>query len=89
MIDVKEATRIAINYFSELVAPVQGLLLEEVELSPDDKFWEITLGYYPPPPPFSTLFPVSQDFKIEDRQYKELKIDTANGKVLSMKIRKV
>lgn len=86
MIDVKKATEIAIQYFKDLYPDkLKKISLEEVELSTNEEFWYITLGF---------------DQKIEsmfnglapdafERKYKKFKIDTKEGKVWSMKIREI
>jgi len=52
MIDVKVAVRRARNYLMEMVAeglidlaPEAAVSLEEVELTQDEKYWLVTLGY--------------------------------------------
>ena len=87
MIDVKGAAKAAAEYFSELYSDSQysDLLLEEVELSEDEKHWLITLSYaYKPARPPSALDILS---KQSPRKYKVFKIDAATGKVEAMKIR--
>ncbi|MCK4430434.1 MAG: hypothetical protein KAW19_03935 [Candidatus Aminicenantes bacterium] len=68
----------------------KNIRIEEVELSENDEYWLITLGYdipsalrmskfqeaLGPPPRF-------------DRDYKLLKIDANTGEIISMKIRKL
>ena len=87
MIDVKEAARSAAEYFAGLF-PDQGyseVLLEEVELSEDEKYWLITLSYALPRPGgegFAALIP-------RQRRYKQFKIDAQTGKVQAMTIRNV
>ena len=44
MIDVKQATGIAMVYLMDLLKGASDVTLEEVELSDDDKFWYITLS---------------------------------------------
>lgn len=88
MIDVKEAVRIATEGFKNLYGETgyKALKLEEVEITPDERYWIITLGYNIPEvegynPPFPSLFPKAS------REYKEFKIDAESGRLLSMKIR--
>lgn len=90
-IDVKDAAKAAAEYFVELYPDTQysDLMLEEVELSEDEKHWLITLSYASQPPAshpsgLEKLFP-----KQDSRKYKIFKIDTATGKVEAMKIRKL
>lgn len=88
-IDVKDAAKAAAEYFVELYPDTQysDLMLEEVELSEDEKHWLITLSYAsePPPPPPSGLEKLFS--KQGSRKYKIFKIDAATGKVEAMKIR--
>lgn len=87
MIDVKDAAKAAAEYFSKLYSGKQysDLLLEEVELSEDEKHWLITLSYaYKPAPPASALDIFS---KQSPRKYKLFKIDASTGNVEAMKIR--
>lgn len=85
LISVKQAAEAAYTYFNELYkGGHSNLALEEVELSADEKYWLITLGYNPPVSGFSELTGAGVK-----RQYKLLKIDAATGKVISMKIQNV
>lgn len=85
MIDVKQAAANAIKYFSGIYkGKYRDLELEEVELSEDERYWMITLGFSP----------FHQDLarrlaEENGRKYKLFKVDAANGEVLSMKIRKI
>ncbi len=76
MIDVKEAASVAHDYLKGLSKDVEfpGLEIEEVELSDDEKFWFITLGYY-------------DDVVRRTRKYKIFKLRTQDGQVLSMKMK--
>jgi hypothetical protein len=78
MIDVKQAVGAAQQYLSYIFEGEQlrGLQVEEIELSEDDRFWYITLGWY-------------EDPMHTRRVYKVFKIKSRNGEVVSMKIRSV
>jgi hypothetical protein len=81
--DVKDAAQSALSYFGEIYGTkYSNVIVEEVELSEDERFWYITLGYDLPSiiPQFGGTGP---------RGYKTFKIDAATGKVISMKIRSV
>ncbi|QLE55465.1 hypothetical protein [Nostoc sp. TCL26-01] len=90
-IDVKTAVKAAYEYIISiqdmLGNSLNDLRLEEVELSPDQQFWLITLGFdvseksQPSP-----LFNSSVTTK---RVYKLFKVDSFTGKVEAMKIREV
>lgn len=84
MIDVKEAAKVAVNYFRDLYGEdrFSNILLEEIEHDPDGEAWLITIGYSDQvDDPF---FPGKRD-----RHYKIFRIDEENGFVRSMKIRTV
>lgn len=84
-IDVKAAAHLAAEYFTSLFPNVDKILLEEVELSEDRKYWFITLSYVSPlDETLVAVFPVNKP-----RKYKQFKIESENGQVLSMKIREV
>jgi hypothetical protein len=91
MIDVRQAAATATNYLISLY-PQQsqsGVRLEEVELSEDERYWFITLSY---PLPTYTANPIGTILNMppqSKRDYKIFQIDTADGKVRSMKIRKL
>jgi len=97
MTDVKEAVRIAMEAAREFysASPIQGLELEEVEKSEDDATWHITVGFYvlnvnPEPesglPALATMITGKNVFQ---KKYKQFSIRVSDGKVMSMKIRKV
>lgn len=97
MIDVKEAAKKAAEFFGNLYGDQQysDVLLEEVELTDDERHWLITLSYaYETPASLldkvieqSTTSPVFSPPKQKPRKYKLFKVDAANGNVEAMKIR--
>lgn len=92
MIDVKQATTEAAKFMVELLPTVSDILLEEVELSEDDKSWRVTLSALapasPPPDAFQKALRSSSIFALPtDRIYKVFTIDSENGVVRSMKMR--
>lgn len=93
MITVKEAVQAAQNWVRDLYpkAALQHLRLEEVELSEDERYWQITLGWVEPavrePIAMSSVF--SRGIHVLPRVYKTLEVDVETGKVKSMKIREV
>ncbi len=93
MIDVKEAARLAAEYFANLYDPntYTDLQLEEVELTDDEKYWMITLSYKKTEePPKPTQFEKILNLPISGgRAYKHFKIAADSGKVHAMTIRKV
>lgn len=95
IIDVKEAITAAFNALREFYHDnsFSNLALEEVELSDDEKYWYITLGY-DVPNPNRTDSPVELTVgggssKKYIRNFKIFKIDAGTGKVKSMRIREI
>ena len=82
-IDVRRAVDIASSYFRELF-PAHAkmhMMLEEIEESSDGKRWLVTLGY-------DHVGAGSFAFQRgPSRDYKTVTIDSATGKVVSVKIR--
>lgn len=69
---------------------VDDLQLEEVELTEDEKYWLITLGFAPAPSSAqSTPLPafLAGIRPSAERKYRVFKVNAENGKVLSMKMR--
>ena len=92
MIDVKEAVKIATDYLRDLYVPSQlhDILLEEIALSEDEKYWYVTLGFSRPVPPTDPLRVLTENLLRQTnlrREYKVFQIDSATGQVRSMKIR--
>ncbi|MFH1743343.1 MAG: hypothetical protein ABIH23_30420 [bacterium] len=82
-LDAKEAATKALQYFKDLypATVLSSILLEEVELSDDRKFWLITLGYMPQTAnPFLPFGPGGREFKV-------FKVNSETGEVVSMKIK--
>lgn len=89
MIGVKEAVKIATNYLATLYegTDLRDVLLEEVKLSDDDRYWLVTLGFSRPVPTNPYLAAMgTEDLK---REYKIFEISTETGDVRSMQIRQV
>ena|SRR5437762_1908208 len=83
---VTDAVKIASGQLALLIPGAHNVLLEEVEITDDDRYWLITLGYIPPyqEAPAEKLFtPLGSS----PREYKVFKIDRQSGEVRSMKIR--
>ena len=98
MIDVKTAVAKSVEYFTSLMdEKAYDFLLEEVELSEDEKWWRVTLSAdvpIPPPPPGlrQELLGISDLAKVfgkeeRRRRYKVFTIDAETGKFKSMKMR--
>jgi len=56
--------------------------LEEIEMSKDERFWMVTLGYNAPRPKNQHL---PEFLQVPMRKLKVFKVDAATGRVLSMK----
>ena len=82
--DVKEATEKAIEYFKKFYPNVEKVQLEEVEITDDDKYWNIVLSYEN-----VETTPLSYLQIGQQRTFKVFKIDAKTGKVRSMKIRNI
>lgn len=90
MIDVKEAVKIAQDYIGELYSDeeIRDLTLEEVEISQDDKFWIVTIGFTRPmSQPLNPIEAMSGP-KFS-RFQKELMIDAESRLVRAMKNKKL
>ena len=84
LIDVRVAAQAASTYFRDLYPAAKSFSLEEVELSDDENYWQITLGF-DLSDDSETTFPFSRP----KTKYKVFKVDARTGKVLAMKIRKL
>jgi hypothetical protein len=72
MDDIKEAVKKASAYFQELLPNKQSVELEAAELSKDEQYWLITLGYCDSPTSAT-------------KSYNVITIDVNEGRVVSMK----
>src|SRR6266566_3804055 len=83
-IDVKDAVRIANEYFRELYGnPFLDLSLEEVQKTPHGQ-WLVTLGYSMARNTPGGLVPIPA----YPRMFKQVAIDGTTGQVISMKVYK-
>jgi hypothetical protein len=91
MINVKEATQIALEYFADLFKGknVLGVELEEVEKTEDDQYWLITLGYHIPNQAISGGILDVMRGPTMPRKYKTFKVNSQTREVVAMKIRDV
>lgn len=92
MIDVKEATQIALSYFEDLYGEdaFSNVLLEEVEREEEDdtSYWLITIGFTERKE-IKSSSPLSSFSPDKRRRYKRFKINAETGEVLAMTIRSV
>ena len=92
MVDVKQAVSKAMDYLKDMYQTdrFKDVLLEEVDLSEDNKFWYVTIGFTRGQEstsggPMATLIGQSSEFK---REYKVFQIDSQTGDLRSMRSRK-
>lgn len=90
--DVKEAVGKAMDYLTDMyqIDQFKDVLLEEVDLSEDNKFWNVTIGFTRRQEttsggPMATLIGQSTEFR---REFKVFQIDSENGALRSMRTRK-
>ncbi len=95
-IDVRSAVGAARSYLREVLDQlvesgnqIQGLRLEETELSDDNQYWLITLGFDRPVGEHLDPLQAVVNTKKYERDYRIFKIDAQTGKVQSMKIREL
>jgi hypothetical protein len=81
---VSQAVEVSARYLTEIYPGIKEVRVEEVELSDDDQFWMITLGF---------LFPATDadrgllNILPPRRVYRIFKIDRNSGEIRSMKMR--
>ena len=92
MVDVKQAVAKAMDYLKDMyqIDRFKDVLLEEVDLSEDNKFWNVTIGFTRRQEstsggPMATLIGQSTEFK---REFKVFQIDAESGALRSMRSRK-
>ncbi len=94
MIDMKQAVQIALDFCRSLYGQdkLADLLLEEVELSEDEKFWLVTVGFDLGQEETSQTSPNisgGSPAKKLEHVFKTMKVDANNGRALSLKIKKL
>jgi hypothetical protein len=93
MISIKQAVTAAYDYLAELSDLIKtdlaDLRLEEIELSEDQQFWLVTLGYDRALK--NNLLPALglPERTQYQREYKLLKVNAETGEVEALKIREV
>jgi hypothetical protein len=92
MVDVKQAVGKAMDYLKDMyqIDQFKDVLLEEVDLSEDNKYWNVTIGFTrlqdsTSGGPMATLIGQSAEFK---REYKVFQLDSTTGDLRSMRSRK-
>jgi hypothetical protein len=100
MIDARQAVNSAYKFIHTLYGSEEliDLALEEIELSSDEKYWLVTLGFtrlLSTPlekkvvPPWASVLEAVQSEQQAVREYKIVQVDAETGDATSMKIRKV
>lgn len=79
MIEAKDAVIAAAKYFTDITGHTGGVIVEEIELSDDEKYWLVTLGFKER----------EELMYAEKKAYKLFEVDAYTGEVRSMKIRAV
>jgi hypothetical protein len=86
-VTAKQAAQAAAKYLNDVCTPpaVENVLLEEIELSDDGRFWQVTLSFkqYPSSSVMSELLEAAE------KKLRVFRIDASTGRVVSMKIRPV
>lgn len=75
-ISAREAAERSKEYLLALHGSIINGVIEETELSDDERYWFITLSYL-----------MASTFGIRQKEYKVFKVDAYTGEVRSMKIR--
>jgi hypothetical protein len=89
MISVKDAVKAATQFVADMFSAEspQGLRLEEVELSQDERTWNVTLSFVRGATPGAAAALWSGGSV--GREYKTVAVRTADGVVTSVKIRQL
>jgi hypothetical protein len=89
MIDAKQAVKKAMTYLNDMfdTTEFKDVFTEAVELSDDDRFWDVTIGFLrrqvsTSEGPMASLVGPTEGFK---REVKVFRIDAESGTVRSMK----
>jgi hypothetical protein len=81
--EIRDAVGVAAKYISEILSvPPARLLLEEVELSEDERYWYITFSYPTPRDPDDLAVYVTTP-----RSFKTVKMNASNGRLEAIRIR--
>ena len=88
MVPVKQAVGHAVQFLRDMYEgePLDDIRLEEVEISDDEKAWNITLSFLRGPSNVQPLLPFALP---RTREYKAITVSAETGAVRSMKIRTV
>ncbi|MEP7170108.1 MAG: hypothetical protein ABI855_12115 [Bacteroidota bacterium] len=82
MMDVKSAAEVSADYLKKFFPGAAKIQLEEVEITDDKKYWNITLSY--------EGAEVQTGFiTFGARSFRTFKVDSESGEVLAMKMKSV
>jgi len=86
-VTAKQAAQAAVKYLNDVCTPpaIENVLLEEIELSDDARFWQVTLSFKQYP----STSAMSEIWDTAEKKLRVFKVDARSGKVVSMKIRPV
>src|SRR3954469_17735219 len=85
-VDVKGAVSRAVDSLKSLIPSAGDILLEEVEISDDDRYWIITLSFTDPSRKGGPAFAQALGYS-GPRYFRVFRLDRGTGEVRSMKIR--
>ena len=92
MIDFKTAVKKALEFLADVYAneSLLDVRLEEIELSEDERFWNITLSYRGGTRhPATSALAMAEVVTGPPREYKVIAVRSLDGEVQSMKIREL
>ncbi|MDR3223854.1 MAG: hypothetical protein LBT66_09030 [Methanobrevibacter sp.] len=84
-IDRKKAIKNSIDYVEDVYGSLNGLNLEEIDISDDERFWLITLGWNRIKKA-TGISELGSIFPSTERVYKTFYVNSSNGEVEKMKI---
>ncbi|MDR1819553.1 MAG: hypothetical protein LBR15_04805 [Methanobrevibacter sp.] len=86
MIDTKQAIESSINYIRDVYEQLPDLRVEEIELSDNEEFWIITLGWDEIKKNNNLEQAMNPLFRGVKRAYKTFFVDSESGDIKKMKI---
>jgi hypothetical protein len=84
MISTKQAISNSLDFAKDIYDHLQNLKVEEIELSEDEKFWRITLGWEELKEDHSAILS-NPSYNPLKRTYKTFYVDVTDGEVKKMK----
>jgi hypothetical protein len=82
MIEITGTIKKITEYLQSFYPNTKKIQVEEMVLSDDKKFWDITMSYETDEPQSGSFLATEKS-----RKYKVFRIDSESGEVLSMKVR--